>query len=254
VNNGLTGSAYAVRAQSDSTTGRGVYGKATTTGATVAFGVYGEANNSAAFGFFSSGDFGGTGAKYFVPPHPTDATKQINFACLEGNESGTYFRGSIRIQDGVATVVVPESFRLVTEADSVTATATAVGAPALVWIQSQSLEQILVRANADVTVNYMVTGTRRGFRGLETIREDAAFVPEYRGLPFGLQYRPEYRQLLVQNGLLNTDFTPNEETALRLGPPLRDPWDDEHAEPIVRELLRARLVTAPAGWVPPSER
>jgi hypothetical protein len=58
----------------------------------------------------------------------------------------------------------------------------------------------------------------------------------------------------VQNGLLNPDLTPNEETALRLGQPLRDPWDDEHAEPIVRELLRAGLVTAPAGWVPPSER
>jgi hypothetical protein len=118
--------------------------------------VYGEANNSAAFGVFSSGDFGGTGAKYFIQPHPTDATNQINFACLEGNESGTYFRGSIRVQGGVATVVVPESFRLVTDADSVTATATAVGAPALVWIQSQTLEQIVVRANADVTVNYLV--------------------------------------------------------------------------------------------------
>jgi hypothetical protein len=174
VNNGLTGSAYAVRAQSDSTTGRGVFGEATTMGATVAYGVYGEANNSAAFGVFSSGDFGGTGAKYFIQPHPTDATKQINFACLEGNESGTYFRGSIRVQGGVATVVVPESFRLVTEADSVTATATAVGAPALVWIQSQTLEQIVVSANADVTVNYMVTGTRRGFRGLETIRETSS--------------------------------------------------------------------------------
>jgi len=254
VNNSTTGTAYAVRAQSDSTTAKACYGEATSTAATVAYGVYGVAHSASAFGVYSSGDFGGTGAKYFIQPHPSDPAKQINFACLEGNESGTYFRGSARVQGGVATVSVPEEFRLVTQEGSVTATATAVGAPALVWIQSQSLEAIVVRANADITVNYVVTGTRRGFGGLETIRENTSFVPEYRDLPFGLQYRPEYRRLLVENGVLNADFTPNEETARRLGWQLSDPWDDEHAEPLVREMIRNGLVVPPAGWIPPSER
>ena len=254
VNNATTGTAYAVRAQSDSTTARACFGEATTSGATTAYGVYGECHNATAFGVFSNGDFGGTGAKFFIQPHPTDPSKQINFACLEGNESGTYFRGSARVRGGVADVEVPESFRLVTEEGSITATATAVGAPALVWVESQSLDRIVVRADADVAVNYVVTGTRRGFAGLETIRDNTSFVPEYRGLPFGLQYRPEYRRLLVENGILNADFTPNEETARRLGRTLLDPWNDEHAEPIVREYLRAGLVVAPAGWIPPSER
>jgi hypothetical protein len=254
VNNAATGTAYAVRAQSDSTTGRACFGETTTAGATVAYGVYGSCHNTAAFGVYSDGDFGGTGAKFFIQPHPTDPAKQINFACLEGNESGTYFRGSVRIQRGSADIEVPECFRLVTEDGSLAATATAVGAPALVWIESQSLDRIVVGANADVTVSYMVTGTRRGFSGLETIRENTSFVAEYRGLPFGLQYRPEYRRLLVEDGILHADFTPNEETARRLGRELADPWDDVHAEPLVRQLIRAGLVVAPAGWIPPSER
>ena len=253
-NNSGTGTSYSVRAQSDSPTARSCFGEATTTGASVAYGVYGEVHNTSAFGVYSNGDFGGTGAKFFIQPHPTDPSKQVNFACLEGNESGTYFRGSANVQGGVATVAVPESFRLVTEEGSVTATATAVGAPANVWIESQSLDAIVVRANADVTVNYMVTGTRRGFAGLETIRENTSFVPEYRGIPFGLQYRPEYRQLLVQSGVLNADFTPNEATARQLGWSLADPWEDEHAEPILREYIRAGRVVAPPGWIPPSER
>jgi hypothetical protein len=249
-----SGSAYGLRAQSSSTTGRACYGDAVTSGATVAYGVYGLCHNAAAFGVYSDGDFGGTGAKYFIQPHPTDPSKQINFACLEGNESGTYFRGSIRIVGGVANIEVPESFRLVTEKDSVTTTATAVGAPALVWIESQSLDRVVLRANLDVTVDYVVNGTRRGFSGLETMRDNTSFVPEYRGLPFGLQYRPEYRQLLVQSGVLNADFTPNEATAQRLGWELKDPWDDEHAEAQVVELIRAGLLAAPAGWIPPSQR
>jgi hypothetical protein len=253
VNNATTGTAYGVRAQSDSTTARACFGEATTSGATVAYGVYGVCHNTSAFGVFSDGDFGGTGAKFFIQPHPDDPSKQVNFACLEGNESGTYFRGSIAVVGGVANVVVPESFRLVTEPDSLSATATPVGAPAVVWIESQSLERVIVRSNVDVTVNYVVNGTRRGFRGLETIRENTAFVPEYRGLPFGLQLRPEQRALLVRNGILNADFTPNEATARRLGWELKDPWSDEHAEPLVRELIRAGLVRAPAGWMPPSQ-
>lgn len=43
---------------------------------------------------YSSGDFGGTGARHFVEPHPTDATKVIRYVALEGPESGTYFLGT----------------------------------------------------------------------------------------------------------------------------------------------------------------
>ena len=42
----------------------------------------------------------------------------------------------------------------------------------------------------------------------------------------GNQYPPAYRQLLVENGILNADFTPDEDTAAALGWTLREPEED----------------------------
>ncbi len=35
-----------------------------------------------------------SGSKNFVEPHPTDPSKEIRYASLEGREVGTYFRGT----------------------------------------------------------------------------------------------------------------------------------------------------------------
>jgi hypothetical protein len=83
----------------------------------------------------------------------------------------------------------------------------------------------------------MVTGTRLGHKGLQTIRENHSFVPEWRGIPFGSQYKPAYRELLVKNGILNPDFTPNEATAAKNGWILKDPWNDVRAETLLRGLI-----------------
>lgn len=216
-------------------------------------GVLGFVNSSSGFGVFSQGNFGGTGAKYFIQPHPSDPSKQVQFACLEGNESGTYFRGTIHVSDGLATIPVPEEFKLVTEPDSLTVTATPVGTLALVCVESESIDNITIRADRDVKVNYIVNGKRRGFAGDVCIRANDSFVPVYRDLKFGTQYPPAYRQILVQNGILNADFTPNLETAFRLGWDLKDPWTDPHAESLVRAQISGGLITAPPGWVAPSE-
>jgi hypothetical protein len=50
------------------------------------------------------------GTKSFVQPHPTDASKQILFYCLEGNENGTYFRGTTRLVGGRAEIPIPEEW------------------------------------------------------------------------------------------------------------------------------------------------
>jgi hypothetical protein len=44
-------------------------------------------------------------------------------------------------------------------------------------------------------------------------------------VPFGLQYPPELRDVLVANGTLNADGTPNEATAARLGWQLKEPHE-----------------------------
>jgi hypothetical protein len=178
---------------------------------------------------FSSGDFGGTAGKYFLQPHPTDPSKEIRFACLEGNESGTYFRGTGEVVNGRAVIAVPEDFRLASESDGITVQLTPVGALAMLAVERQGPEEIVVIGNADVEFHYMVNGVRRGFAGLETIRENRSFIPGESDWesPAFTQFRPAYRQLLVQNGILNEDFTPNLETAQRLG------WLVDRSEDVV---------------------
>jgi hypothetical protein len=207
-----------------------VYGTAGGAG----IGVHG-ASGPGGFGVFSFGDFGGVGAKYFIQPHPEDATKEIRYVCLEGDESGTYFRGSGRFVQGRATVDVPNSFRLVTEADGLTVQLTSRGR-AQVWVESVDLDRIVVASDADVAFDYFVNGVRRGFAGHEPVQPNRMFVPQRRDEPYGAALPPAVRQMLVDNGILNPDFTPNEVTAARMGWPLADaPPPDDRRAPIAAE-------------------
>jgi hypothetical protein len=216
-----TGVTTGVRGASDADSGAGVEGYATET-AGANYGVYGETASPAGYGVFSTGDMGTTGVKAFVQPHPSDPAKEIRFVCLEGDESGTYFRGSGRIVDGRATIVVPEAFALVSEPGSLTVQLTPSGARALLWTEGESLETIEVRGDTDVRFHYFVNGVRRGFADHQAIRENRSFVPEVRGAPFGTQYPAELRQILVENGILTADGTPDEQTAAEQGWELAD--------------------------------
>jgi hypothetical protein len=200
---GLTTGASGTGVSGSATDGVGVRGTGTT------------------YGVYCAGNFAATGSKAFVQPHPSDPTKEIHFACLEGNESGTYFRGKIRLSGGNARIDVPEEFRLVSEPEGLTVQLTPVGHVA-VWIESYDLEHVTIAGESDVEVHYTVNGVRRGFSRLELVQENHAFRPEVRGQPYGAQYPEELREILVQNGILNPDYTPNEATAARLGWQLSD--------------------------------
>jgi hypothetical protein len=196
--------------------GSGVSGYATNfTG--VNTGVEGRTDSATGWGVLSLGSSGATGQKNFIQPHPTDPSKEIHFFSLEGNESGTYFRGSGVIAEGLLVIEVPEEFRWVSSEDDLTVHLTAVGAPALLWVESKSLDTIVVRSNADVQVDYQVHGVRRGFEQVDLVVGNTSFVPEVADVPFGTQYPESYRRILVENGLLNSDYTPNRATAEMLG-------------------------------------
>ena len=70
-----------------------------------------------------------------------------------------------------------------------------------------------------------MNGVRRGFTDYQPYEKNLAFVPEVRGVPFGQQYPTQLRDILVKNGILNPDYTPNEATAKELGWILQDPAD-----------------------------
>jgi hypothetical protein len=158
-----------------------------------------------------------TGVKNFAQPHPSDPAREIRFVCLEGNESGTYFRGSARLDGGRCVIDVPEEFRLVSAADGMTVQVTPLGALAVLAVESKGLEQIVVRGNVDCDFDYFVNGVRRGFENHEPIRANASFVPRFANEPFGAAMAPELRQDLVRTGVLNADFTPNLATAAQHG-------------------------------------
>lgn len=215
-----TNTLIGVRGEVYSQNAHGVEGRATgirTTKSSVLAGVYGRVNATTGYGVFSDGDMGTTGAKAFVNPDPNDPARAIQFFSLEGNESGTYFRGSGRLDKGTAEIEIPEEWRLVTEADSITVQLTPIGKPALLFVIEKGRERIVVGGTADVAFDYQVNGVRRGFARYEPYLTSDAFRPEQRGVPFGGQWPKALRDILVQNGILNADYTPNEVTAARLG-------------------------------------
>ncbi|MEX2218924.1 MAG: hypothetical protein WD749_09210 [Phycisphaerales bacterium] len=186
-------------------------------------GVFGVVSTVNGYGVFSSGEMGASGAKSFINPHPTDPSLAIKFHCLEGNESGTYFRGTARLTGGRAEIAIPEEWRLASADHGITVQVTPVGTLALLAVETQSRERIVVIGNVDCDFNFTVNGLRAGFTEYKPFLPNSAFVPEVKGQPFGGQYPEELRRMLVANGILNPDYTPNEETAALLGWDLLEP-------------------------------
>lgn len=169
------------------------------------------------FGVFSLGDIGATGTKSFIEPHPTDASKVIRYVCLEGPESGTYFRGSAQIIDRSAVIIVPEDFRIVTDSEGLTVQLTPVGAPAGMYVVSEDLNQIVVASDRDVKFHYMVNGIRKAFKDHQAIENGNEFMPRSASETMPAYLTAEARRRLIANGTYKDDGTVNLTTAERVG-------------------------------------
>ena len=189
-----------------------------TAGSTLAEGRLGFSTGGSNFGVYANtGDIGATGTKQFVVPHPTDPGTVIRYISLEGPEAGTYFRGRGRLEGRVAVIDVPESFRLVTEAESLSIQVTPIGGQASLWIQEVGLDRIVVRGPKDLEFFYTVNGVRKGYGAFEPMSQGSEFVPAspVSRLPEGLN--PETKRRLIANGTYNPDGTVNMDTADRMG-------------------------------------
>jgi hypothetical protein len=169
------------------------------------------------YGVYSEGDFGGTGAKYFIEPHSLDASKVIKYVALEGPEAGTYFRGTAQTVGGEATIQVPEDFRMVTNENGLTVQVTPVGDVAAMGVINKNLYQIVVRASKDVTFDYLVQGVRRGYEDFQPVNVGREFMPRGPNDRMPAYLNPEQKRKLVANGTYNADGTVNMQTAERLG-------------------------------------
>jgi hypothetical protein len=166
-----------------------------------------------------------TGSVTFMEPHPTDATKMVKYASLEGNEAGTYFRGRAKFQNGIATIDVPEDFRIVTQPDGLSIQVTPIGDMASVAVAQIGLDRIVVKGSRNVEFFYTVNGIRRGYGDFTPIVEaDKTFIPKSPNAQMPQVWNGEIRNRLIANGTYKSDGTVNTETAQRLG------WDRVWAE------------------------
>ena len=102
------------------------------------------------YAVYAQGGYGGTGAKYFIEPHATDPSLVVKYIALEGPESGTYFRGKGKFQNGIAIVDEPEDFRMVTDIYCLSIHEKTIGQMSTVAVQEICLERIFERGSRNV--------------------------------------------------------------------------------------------------------
>jgi len=120
-------------------------------------------------------DFYVDGYKGFRQPHPTDPSKEIIYTCLEGGESGTYWRGHAQLTNGVGIISLPEHFSLVTAKDNLTAQVTPCGDCKGLCVESVSTSKLVVKelqgGISNVSFDYLVQGVRLGYENMQVIRD-----------------------------------------------------------------------------------
>ena len=191
------------------------------------------------------GNLSATGSKSFIEPHETDASKLVRYICLEGPESGTYFRGSAQIVRGRAVISVPEDFRMVTDSEGLTVQLTPVGAPARMYVVSEDLVEIVVSADRDVKFHYMINGVRKAFKDFQPIEDGTEFMPRSSSERMPGYLTAEAKRRLIANGTYNADGTVNMNTAQRLG--WTRVWQDREEE----TRAQAEITRAQSGAAPP---
>ncbi len=121
----------------------------------------------------------GNGAKAFVQNHPFNPDQVVVYASLEGDEAGTYTRGSGQLVDGRAVVRLGASFALVTNPDiGLTVQLTPHGEPVGLAIESVSTSELVVRgpAGSNAVFDFVVNGLRLGteyFKAVQAKELDA---------------------------------------------------------------------------------
>ena len=187
----------------------------------LAAGHLGVTDGMTVYGVFADGNYAGSGAKFFVEPHPADASKVIRYTALEGPEAGTYFRGRGRFERGIARIPVPEDFRLVTDPDGLTVQVTPIGRMASVGVVRADLNEIVVESSRNLEFYYLVQGVRKTHKHLVPIKPGREYMPKSAKATLPPYLTEGQKQMLVDNGTYNADGTVNLETARRLG------WDKE---------------------------
>jgi hypothetical protein len=122
------------------------------------------------------------GSKNFAQNHPDDPGSIIVYTSLEGDEAGTYTRGTARLEGGEARIPLGDTFAWVTNPDiGLTAHLTPVGAWADLYVASKSTTELVVRSrdpqDGSVAFDYVVFGLRIGFESSPVVRDKERDMP-----------------------------------------------------------------------------
>jgi hypothetical protein len=185
----IAGDYYGVNAYG---TSQSPYFGAGVRGADLYSGTYGE------LGYWTSSTLG-NGEKNFTQNHPYDPGLVIAYASLEGDEVGTYTRGTARLSDGRAVVQLGETFKWVTNPDiGLTAHLTPYGEPIALSVASLSTEELVVRGpdGSDATFDYIVHGLRIGFEETSRVQVKTmeSFIPSMTSHRELYESHPELRR------------------------------------------------------------
>jgi hypothetical protein len=128
----------------------------------IAYGTYGILTN---------------GTKSFIQQDPTDASKSIIYAALEGGEAGTYYRGTAQLANGTARVTLPEHFSLVTEKEGLTVQVTPRGDCNGLYVAEVTTTYIVVRelqgGKSNTRFDFLINGVRAGYAGFQVEVDNA---------------------------------------------------------------------------------
>lgn len=187
------------------------------------------AGNFAVLGNLSKG----TGS--FIQPHPTDPTKEINYAMFEGRDHRIFFDGVARLKNGEAPLDLPEDFKLVASREKPLNVILTPFGEDMLYVKERSFNRIIVasRERKDIEFGYLVIGTRGGFEESYPIQENTHFRPDKdvsiadfekrfgvisdKNNPYSTAGRVLNRRLIISNGILTKEGKLNTALVKKLG-------------------------------------
>jgi hypothetical protein len=141
-------------------------------------------SDSGTYTYVAYGNYGiySNRTKNFVQEHPTDPSKVIVYASLEGGEAGTYYRGSAHLVRGTAVIELPEHFSLVTEEEGLTVQVTPREDCNGLYVAEATTTQIVVRelrgGTSNARFDFLINGIRAGYADYEVVRDAAEAIPQ----------------------------------------------------------------------------
>ena len=89
-----------------------------------------------------AGDFDVTGTKNFYIQHPLYEDKMLRHACIEAPEVIVFYRGTARLNNGEATITLPDYFEALTEEENRTVQLTHIDGFDLIAVKKQDGKQV----------------------------------------------------------------------------------------------------------------